>query len=222
MSTDSVIVPGHLDGQQSSPAAPHNPAAMHSPAGPHGFEVRSVHMTDPLVRPLLDDLERTYLRLYASLLGEEVLREEMAHYAPEEFVAPDGDFVLVLEDGVPVAGGAFRLSVEPELGDPSLSRYPDAPRGTDGRTVTATAELKRIWTHADHRRRGLARIVLAELEDRAAAAGYGRIYLTTGSRQPEAAALYLRTGYTALYDTDAAWTDADGPLAFEKWMLPPV
>lgn len=204
MSTDSAIVPGHL----GSPR--------------HGFEVRSVHMGDPLVQPLLDDLERTYLRLYASLLGEEVLREEMAHYAPDEFVAPDGDFVLVLDDGVPVAGGAFRLSVEPELGDPTFSRYPGAGRGPDGRTVAPTAELKRIWTHDEHRRRGLARIVLTELEDRAAAAGYARIYLTTGSRQPEAVALYLRSGYTALYDTGVERTDADGPLAFEKWMLPPV
>lgn len=204
MSTDSVVAGGDL----SSPS--------------HGFDVRSVHMGDPLVRPLLDDLERTYLRLYASLLGEEVLREEMAHYAPEEFVAPDGDFVLVLDDGVPVAGGAFRLSVEPELGDPAFSTYPGAERGPDGRTAAPTAELKRIWTHDEHRRRGLARIVLTELEDRAAAAGYSRIYLTTGSRQPEAVALYLRTGYTALYDTDVERTDADGPLAFEKWMLPPV
>lgn len=204
MSTDSVVAGGDLTRPR------------------HGFEVRSVHMSDPLVRPLLDDLERTYLRLYASLLGEEVLREEMAHYAPEEFVAPDGDFVLVLDDGVPVAGGAFRLSVEPELGDPAFSRYPGAERGPDGRTVAPTAELKRIWTHDEHRRRGLARIVLTELEDRAAAAGYSRIYLTTGSRQPEAVALYLRTGYTALYDTGVERTDADGPLAFEKWMLPPV
>lgn len=188
----------------------------------HGFEVRSVHMSDPLVQPLLDDLERTYLRLYAPLLGEEVLREEMAHYAPEEFVAPDGAFVLLLDGGVPVAGGAFRLSAEPEIGETAFSRYPDAPRGVDGDLTVATAELKRIWTHGEHRRRGLARIVLGELEDRAAAAGYSRIYLTTGSRQPEATALYLRSGYTALYDTHVERTDADGPLAFEKWMLPPV
>lgn len=204
MSTDSATLPAHLGGPD------------------HGFEVRSVHMSDPLVRPLLDDLERTYLRLYASFLGEEVLREEMAHYSPEEFVAPDGDFVLVLDGGVPVAGGAFRLSVEPEIGDPSFSQHPDAERGPDGRTVVPTAELKRIWTHGDHRRRGLARLVLTELEHRAAAAGYRRIYLTTGSRQPEATALYLRTGYTALYDTSVPRTDADGPLAFEKWLLPPV
>lgn len=211
MSIDSIRDAGALGRSVSDAAAPQ-----------HGFEVRSVSMGDPLVRPLLDDLERTYLRLYAPLLGEDVLREEMAHYAPEEFVAPDGDFVLVLDDGVPVAGGAFRLSVEPEMGSPEFSRHPDAPRGDDGSLVAATAELKRIWTHGEHRRRGLARIVLSELEDRAAAAGYSRIYLTTGSRQPEAVALYLRTGYTALYDTDAVRTDADGPLAFEKWMLPPA
>jgi predicted GNAT superfamily acetyltransferase len=57
-----------------------------------------------------------------------------------------------------------------------------------------------MWTAAAHRRRGLARRVLAELEDRAAARGYTRMYLTTGPRQPEAKALYLAAGWTPLFD----------------------
>ncbi|MGY1643959.1 GNAT family N-acetyltransferase [Geodermatophilus sp. SYSU D00703] len=57
-----------------------------------------------------------------------------------------------------------------------------------------------MWTAAAHRRRGLARRVLAELETRAAARGYTRVYLTTGLRQPEAEALYLAAGWTPLFD----------------------
>ena len=91
-----------------------------------------------------------------------------------------------------------------------------APPAT-GSPAVRTAELKRIWTHSAHRRRGLARVVLAELERRAVERGYRRVYLTTGPRQPEAAGLYLATGYTPLFDTG---TDPEeiGPLAFEKWL----
>ena len=75
--------------------------------------------------------------------------------------------------------------------------------------------MKRIWTHSAHRRRGLARRVLAELERAAGAHGYRRIYLTTGPRQPEARGLYLATGYTPLFDTGAD-PETIGPLPFEK------
>jgi hypothetical protein len=38
---------------------------------------------------------------------------------------------------------------------------------------------------------------------RAAALGYSRAYLTTGFRQPEATALYLKLGYRPLFDVSA-------------------
>ena len=113
---------------------------------------------------------------------------------PVEFGPPGGGVVLLLEDGEPVAGGAFR-------------------RLDDG-----TAELKRIWTHSAYRRRGLARRVLAELEREIHTRGYARIYLTTGPRQPEAKALYLAT-YTPLYDPDLD-PEVIGPHPFEKYVIP--
>ena len=70
----------------------------------------------------------------------------MTRFPAEEFLPPDGEFMLLLEDGVAVAGGAFLRHADP-----------------------GTAEVKRMWTAASHRRRGLARRVLAELEQRAAA-----------------------------------------------------
>ena len=78
-----------------------------------------------------------------------------------------------------------------------------------------TAEFKRIWTHSAHRRRGLARFVLAELEALAARRGYRKVYLTTGPRQPEAKHLYLNTGYEAQFDLSAD-PESIGPLAFTK------
>ncbi|SDB93064.1 Acetyltransferase (GNAT) family protein [Sanguibacter gelidistatuariae] len=183
------------------------------------LDVRSVHLDDPLVRPLLEDLAAEYATRYSDVLTADDLLHEMEEYPAADFAAPDGDLILVLLGPAPVAGGAFRRRTEPELGDVRLSAYPSRARAEDGTPAVPTAELKRIWTHGAHRRRGLARVVLTELERRAAASGYERIYLTTGPRQPEAAALYVATGYTPLFDP-AAPAEEFGPLAFEKWLCP--
>ncbi|KUJ38022.1 putative N-acetyltransferase YsnE [Streptomyces sp. MBT84] len=152
-----------------------------------GPTVVHVPVSDPRVRPLLHELGEEYSTRY----GKDA-HAELARYPDEEFTAPYGGvLLLLLERGQPVAGGAFR-------------RY-DAD----------TAELKRIWTHSAHRRRGLARRVVAELEHEAGVRGYRRIRLTTGPRQPEARGLYLATGYTPLFDIGAD-PETIGPLPFEK------
>ena len=84
-----------------------------------------------------------------------------------------------------------------------------------------TAEFKRVWTHSAHRRQGLAKIVLRELEQQAIRQGYARVYLTTGFRQPEAVGLYLTNGYRALFDT-AADPETIRSLPFEKWLSEPA
>ncbi|MEZ0446931.1 GNAT family N-acetyltransferase [Cellulomonas sp. ICMP 17802] len=176
--------------------------------------VRSFGLLDDAVRPMLDELAHEYLTRYGDDFTADDLRQELERYPAPQFAAPDGDLILLLDDGVAVAGGAFRLRAEPELGDAALLTRPGT-RDADGLPTVRTAEYKRIWTSSAHRRRGLARRVLVELEARAVAAGYQRLYLTTGPRQPEAAALYLATGFTPLFDVAA---DPVGPLAFEKWL----
>ena len=78
-----------------------------------------------------------------------------------------------------------------------------------------TAELKRVWTHRDHRRRGYARSLLAALESEIAARGYTRVYLITGDRQPEAEELYESAGYTRL-DEPLPSRGPVFPIAFLK------
>ena len=56
-------------------------------------------------------------------------------------------------------------------------------------------EVKRMFVQPAHRQRGVARAVLAELETWAAELGYANCVLETGKRQPEAIALYQRSGY---------------------------
>jgi GNAT superfamily N-acetyltransferase len=73
-----------------------------------------------------------------------------------------------------------------------------APVGCGGliRFDDRSAEVKRMYVAPEARGRGIGRLVLAELEARAARAGYERIVLETGDLQTEAIALYRSAGYT--------------------------
>ena len=58
-----------------------------------------------------------------------------------------------------------------------------------------TVELKRMYVRPAHRGAGIARRVLAALEDLAVGSHYPLIRLETGTRQPEAIRLYESAGY---------------------------
>lgn len=141
---------------------------------------------DPLVAPLLADLLREYTERYGRGATREFDRYPMERFSPER----GGAFLLAIDDGVAVAGGAFM------------------------RSDAVTAEVKRMWTHPDHRRRGLAARVLTELEQEAARRGYRKIVLSTGPRQPEAVGLYQRLGYDPL--DPSADPEVAGYWAFAK------
>ena len=68
------------------------------------------------------------------------------------------------------------------------------------------------------RRHGIARRILSELERLAAAHGYSRVILETGTRQPEALALYEAAGYqrTANYGRYVGNPEA---VCFEKRLV---
>ncbi len=61
---------------------------------------------------------------------------------------------------------------------------------------TDSVEVKRMFVHPDHRRQGVAKLVLSELEKWANEFGYNSCILETGKRQAEAVALYLSYGYS--------------------------
>jgi len=56
-------------------------------------------------------------------------------------------------------------------------------------------EVKRMFVHPDHRRQGIAKQILDELEQWAKELGYTGCILETGKRQEEAVALYMGYGY---------------------------
>ncbi|GAB2327538.1 GNAT family N-acetyltransferase [Streptomyces griseoincarnatus] len=98
---------------------------------------------------------------------------------PADFRPPNGIYLIAYDAlGVPVASGGWRVQDANEEGN------------RDG-----DAELKRMYVVEEMRGRGLARRVLAALEEDARAAGRVRMVLETGTKQPEAIALYTSSGY---------------------------
>jgi GNAT superfamily N-acetyltransferase len=155
------------------------------------LDVVTADPQDPAAAPLLDGLLHEYSTRYGPGAASEFESHPAKHFTAEH----GGTLLLLVEDRRTVAGGALRRY------DPAFAITgvlgPDFP-------ARRTAEFKRIWTDADHRRRGLGRRVLRELELRATGLGYRRVFLTTGPRQPEAVALYQAAGYTELPDPGAA------------------
>jgi GNAT superfamily N-acetyltransferase len=187
MNVKTSTPPAHGSPVAAPGAAPRQPAAL----DPAALTVLNLPMHDPRVRPLLDGLAVEYDSRYGDLFGRGAAADELNRYPASEFEGPGGALLVVQENGASVAGGAFRFH------------------------GPGTAEFKRIWTHSAHRRRGLARLVLAELEALAARRGYTRVYLTTGPRQPEAKHLYLTSAYEPQFDLNED-PEAVKSLAFTK------
>ena len=135
------------------------------------LELHTVGYDHPDVAVLVAAVQREYVNRYGD---EDATPIEVADFAP-----PRGFFTVGYVRGEPVACGGWRA--RDGDADPAL-------RGGD-------AEVKRMFVLVTHRGRGYARAVLAELERTAAAAGRRRVVLETGTRQPEAIALYLSSGY---------------------------
>ena len=131
------------------------------------FEVREYD--DPLVTSLVEILQADFVVRYGG--------PDAAKVDPAQFSPPAGQFVVGFDPaGEAVCMGGFR-----RLSDPGLAM--------------PTAEIKRMWVHPEHRRRGYARATLSRLEADAAAAGVRAVILNTGREQPEAIELYESAGY---------------------------
>ena len=128
-----------------------------------------------LVTALLADLNERYAHLELDLSEDELAAadaEYLAEVTADIVSAPHGTFVVAWLDGVAVGCGALKPLRAPDV-----------------------AEIKRMYTLPEARRRGISRALLARLESIAAELGYRRIQLETGTEQPEAMALYESHGW---------------------------
>jgi GNAT superfamily N-acetyltransferase len=96
--------------------------------------------------------------------------------APADFSPPGGVFVALYDGERAIAGGGIK------------------------RLDDETCELKRMFVADDYRGRGLARVLLAALEDAARDLGYARVRLDTGVHQHAAQHLYPSAGYLEIDD----------------------
>jgi GNAT superfamily N-acetyltransferase len=113
-----------------------------------------------------------YMDFVRERAGRDMRDAEHIFATSDVFHGPGSAWLVVYDDGTPVACGGLR---------------PLAPD---------TGEIKRMFVSAAARRRGHARRLLAELEGIARDAGQTRIRLLTTELLPEAIALYRTCGYT--------------------------
>lgn len=144
------------------------------------LDIRAESMDSPAARTLIAEVQQEYVKRYGGF--------DETTLDTAEFQAPNGAFFVGYLDGVPVICGGWR----------ALPSWP------------GTAEIKRMFVLEAFRRRGLARLLLAHIEDSVRDAGYDQLWLETGVNQPEALALYASSGYEPI---DGYGHYKDAPLA---------
>jgi GNAT superfamily N-acetyltransferase len=119
---------------------------------------------------------------------QELITEALAELS-RRYGGSGDDTPVAPDDFTPPAGGFFVAYA----GDELLGCAGWRAHGPD-------AELKRMFTVPAARGRGVARRVLAAIEESAREHGRKRVILETGDKQPEAIAMYLKCGYERIED----------------------
>jgi GNAT superfamily N-acetyltransferase len=154
------------------------------------FEIRDEAYDSPNALSMMAAIQAEYVERYGG--------PDSTPVAIAEFTPPAGRFVVGYLDGVPVAMGGLRRRPAGELGG-----------------LITQVEVKRMYVAPPARGRGLSRLVLAALEDRARELGATRVVLETGQRQPEAISLYTSSGYERIAGF-GHYRDAPLSLSFAK------
>lgn len=117
--------------------------------------------------------------------------EDHAFYAQFNKIDKLRHAIVAYDEGTPVGCGAIKA-------------YDDA-----------AMEVKRMYVLPDHRNKGLASQVLAELETWARELSYQKCVLETGKRQPDAIALYTKSGYRSIPNY-GQYIGVENSVCFEK------
>lgn len=78
-----------------------------------------------------------------------------------------------------------------------------------------TAEIKRMYTHPDFRKRGLATAIVQELESWAKESGYAKAVLESSLEQNEALSVYEKSGYCRIPNY-GPYIGVDKSVCYEK------
>lgn len=148
-------------------------------------ELRERRLDHPDAVDLIAEVQHYYVGLYGG--------PDTTPIDPLQLAGREGAFFVGYLREQPIVMGGWRFVHEP-IALP----------------VKRPAELKRMYVVPAHRGRGLARDLLARLEQSAAAAGADAMVLETGRPQVEAVSLYRAAGYT---DIGRFGYYKDGPSA---------
>ena len=136
------------------------------------MEFRAMDAATPPASDLIEAMIRSLEPLYGR-----IDRPDAPSASPQDF-SPEtgGAFLVGFEDGRALCGGGLK------------------------RLEPGVVEIKRMYVLEEARGRGLARELLAALEDAARERGYTRVRLDTGPQQPHAETLYRSAGYREIAD----------------------
>lgn len=81
--------------------------------------------------------------------------------------------------------------------------------------ATGVMEVKRMYSMPEHRGKGIAGIILTELEKWATELSYAKCVLETGKKQPEAIRLYQKSGYHIIPNY-GQYAGIENSVCFEK------
>jgi len=144
----------------------------------------------------IDSANPDFLILVKKLDAELAIRDGKNHSFYSQFNSLDKirHMVLAYDDGKPAGCGAIK-------------EY-----------STDTMEIKRMFVLSDHRRKGIAAKILAELELWTAELSCTKCILETGKKHPEAIELYKKNGYKPIPNY-GQYIGVDNSVCFEKKIL---
>ena len=151
---------------------------------------RAAGLADPVVRSLVFRQWTELCERYglAAPCGED------GALPSGSFVAPTGTFLVGEVEGAALACGGVRTCVG---GPPGVG------------------EIKRMYVEPAMRGRGFGRALLAALEAESVRLGYRRLWLETGTAQPEALRLYETSGWSPI-PTYGEYKDEEDSRCYEK------
>ena len=139
-------------------------------------------------------------RLQVGYLTEEQIEASKAGMGLDRLLIEDGTYFCVVEDGIVVGCGGWSRRATLYGGNHSAGRD---PRLLD--PASERARIRAMYTHPDHTKKGIGRLILETAEAAAAKEGFAEIEMAaTMAGKP----FYERCGYLV----ESEWEDTNGAV----------
>ena len=137
-----------------------------------------------------------FVQLVAKLDQDLAIRDgdEHSFYTQYNKIDKIKHVVIAFENGIPLACGAIK-----EFDDEKM-------------------EVKRMYSTPESRGKGIASVILAELEKWTKELTYSKCILETGKKQPEAIRLYQKNGYRQIPNY-GQYAEVENSVCFEKQLI---